>query len=249
MITSVYCSLAELYMTDLCETADAEACCEKYVQAALATSPHSYEAFQTLANMRLSQDRTEEAAEALAKSIQLWTLIPFESVEYPTYEFRLTCARLLVEMGSMELAREILTVLSQEDEEILEVWYLLSLCLFSEQSFLASHEALQNAERLATTGADCPELADAMAELREALGAVEQIKALPQEEGEEGQNNDEEEEEGEEYYDDEEAESEYNSTSEEDPSADEDESASPMKEAPKDLCDMQVDKDHDRAQL
>lgn len=77
MVTSIYCSLAELYMTDLCEETDAEDCCEKYVEAALNESPNSYEAFQTLANMRLSQNRSEEAAEALAKSIQLWTLIPF----------------------------------------------------------------------------------------------------------------------------------------------------------------------------
>lgn len=244
MITSVYCSLAELYMTDLCETADAEACCEKYVQAALATSPHSYEAFQTLANMRLSQERAEEAAEALARSIQLWTLIPFESVEYPTYEFRLTCARLLVEMGSMELAREILTVLSQEDEEILEVWYLLSLCHFSEQSFLAAHEALQNAERLAMAGADCPELADAMAELRETLGAVEQIK----EEGDEGEEDEDEGEDEDEEEIEEDGEGEYSGSSEEDPSDDEDGNASSMRAAFESACEMQVDKDHDQTQ-
>lgn len=150
-MAAVYCSLAELYMTDLCLQPEAESRCEEYVQAALDISPEDYEAYQTMASMRMSQSRVEEAAEAMGRSLELWTAIPFEHPEYPSYEFRLVAARLLIEMGSMDVAQSILESLSVEDDEILEVWYLLALALYSLEKRPAANEALLHAEKVSGT--------------------------------------------------------------------------------------------------
>lgn len=147
-VAAVYCSLAELYMTDLCLQPEAESKCEECVQAALETSPDDYETYQTMANMKMSQNKTEEAVEAISRSLELWTVLPFDHPDYPSYEFRLTAARLLVEMRSLDVAQCILESLVVEDDEILEVWYLLALALYSMEKKSAANEALLNAEKV-----------------------------------------------------------------------------------------------------
>lgn len=172
----IYCSLAELFMTDLCMCEDAETRCEAAVQAALALKPDEHEALQTQASMRISQNRPEEAAESLARSIESWASLPLDDPDYPTFEFRLTCSRLLVELGSFDVALPILESLSQEDDEISEVWYLLALSLYSLEMKPLANEALLQAERLlAMNGEHLEEMLDAVAELREALGPAEAL--------------------------------------------------------------------------
>lgn len=175
----IYCSLAELFMTDLCMREDAEMRCEEAVQAALALRPDEYEVLQTQASMRISQNRPEEAAESLARSIEAWTSLSLDDPDYPTFEFRLTCSRLLVELGSFDVALPILESLSQEDDEIIEVWYLLALTLHSLDMKPSANEALLQAERLLEKDDEpLEEMADAIAELRMALGPVETFNDL-----------------------------------------------------------------------
>lgn len=60
-----YCSVAELYLTDLCYEPNAESACEEALQLALQLDDHksSPDALQAMANLRLSQKRNEEALE------------------------------------------------------------------------------------------------------------------------------------------------------------------------------------------
>lgn len=74
-IASVFCSLAELYMTDLCFAEEAEETCQRHIDAALEVHPAGYEALQTLASMRISQDRVGESLEALQRSLATWSAI------------------------------------------------------------------------------------------------------------------------------------------------------------------------------
>lgn len=62
LIAKAYCSIAELYMTDLCYEEDAEQLCEKSIMQALDTDPDSLDAHQTLASLRLSQGRPVDAS-------------------------------------------------------------------------------------------------------------------------------------------------------------------------------------------
>ncbi len=135
-LASAYCGMAELYMTDLCMTDRAEQNCDMYVTRALLTDENSVEALQTLASMRLSQNRTEEAKTALLRSLDLWYL-PLEHEQEdtnaikrvvdgkkPAYASRMSLVRLLLESGLDEEAISVLQTLADEDEEMVDLWYL-----------------------------------------------------------------------------------------------------------------------------
>lgn len=51
---------------------DAEEHCERFVTEALLVVPDSAEALQTLASIRISQNRIDDARAALERSIALW---------------------------------------------------------------------------------------------------------------------------------------------------------------------------------
>lgn len=61
-LCSAQCSIAELYLTDLCFEEDAEARCQAALDEAVAMDQGSPEVSQALASLRLSQQRGEEAA-------------------------------------------------------------------------------------------------------------------------------------------------------------------------------------------
>lgn len=77
LLSSLYCSMAEIFMTDLCMQEDAEQKCEELIRAAMQACPESYEALQTMANMKMSQNKTKEALEFLNRSMSLWNSISF----------------------------------------------------------------------------------------------------------------------------------------------------------------------------
>lgn len=91
--------------------------------------------------------------------------------EYPSFEFRLVCSRLLVELEQWEAAKEVLEVLAQENDEIPEVWYLLALAHNASNQLDDSKAALECAIRLARrTGPQSAELLEAISELQGVLG-------------------------------------------------------------------------------
>lgn len=61
-IAKSYCSIAELYLTDLCLEVDAESFCENSIMKSLEFDPDNLDATQTLASFRLSQSRPQDAA-------------------------------------------------------------------------------------------------------------------------------------------------------------------------------------------
>ncbi|KAL3795256.1 hypothetical protein HJC23_008341 [Cyclotella cryptica] len=92
-LCSAHCSIAELYLTDLCDEPDAEIACEKELQSAMRLDQKSYElysaapksnlddsnnkldppppdALQTMANLRMSQSRPHDAYECILKAYE-----------------------------------------------------------------------------------------------------------------------------------------------------------------------------------
>ncbi|OEU15659.1 hypothetical protein FRACYDRAFT_275746 [Fragilariopsis cylindrus CCMP1102] len=74
-LSSAYCNLAELYLTDLCEEETAESDCEQYLEKALQLKASDGEppvdALQTIASLRLSQqDRQLEAVPFILRSYE-----------------------------------------------------------------------------------------------------------------------------------------------------------------------------------
>jgi tetratricopeptide (TPR) repeat protein len=118
------CGIVEVYMTDLSWEEDAEQKCEKLVTEATMVAPEVAEPWQTLASVRISQVRMEDARAALRRSLDLWKDLPPEDEMVPDFPTRVSLARLLLEAEMEEEAIEVLERLVSEDDSSVEVWYL-----------------------------------------------------------------------------------------------------------------------------
>jgi tetratricopeptide (TPR) repeat protein len=118
------CGVVEVYMTDLSWEKDAEQRCEALVTEATMVAPTFAEPWQTLANVRISQQRMEDARAALKRSLELWQDLPPENDVVPDFPTRVSLARLLMETDMDSEAIEVLERLVGEDDSSVEVWYL-----------------------------------------------------------------------------------------------------------------------------
>jgi tetratricopeptide (TPR) repeat protein len=118
------CGVVEVYMTDLSWEEDAEQKCEALVTEATMVAPAFAEPWQTLANVRISQQRMEDARAALKRSLDLWRELPPENDLVPDFPTRVSLARLLMEADMDVDAIEVLERLVGEDDSSVEVWYL-----------------------------------------------------------------------------------------------------------------------------
>lgn len=118
------CGVVEVYMTDLSWEDDAEQKCEALVTEATMVAPNFAEPWQTLANVRISQERMDDARAALKRSLELWKDLPPENDTVPDFPTRVSLARLLMEADMDGEAIEVLERLVGEDDNSVEVWYL-----------------------------------------------------------------------------------------------------------------------------
>jgi len=128
-IASALCGIAEVYMTDLSWEEDAEKRCEAAVTEALLAAPESPEPLQTLASIRISQSRFEDAKAALTRSISLWKDLAPDDPIVPDYSTRISLSRLLMEAEMEDEAIEVLERLIGENDGSVEAWYLGGWCL------------------------------------------------------------------------------------------------------------------------
>ncbi|XP_071803089.1 uncharacterized protein [Asterias amurensis] len=142
-IASAYCSMAEVYLTDSCLAADAEERCKECLEKAIETDKDSAEAYQIMASYWLSKDDKEKAKKFIEQSLSLW-LPKMKAIEEDelssdgptfdplnpcsmTYQNRIGTAKILMELEMNEIAEEILEGLLQEDDQVIQVWYMLGL--------------------------------------------------------------------------------------------------------------------------
>ncbi|EPS36723.1 hypothetical protein H072_9706 [Dactylellina haptotyla CBS 200.50] len=142
-LCSALCGMAELYMTDLCMQPDAEPRCETYITEALLVSPSSPEALSTLASFRISQLKPDDARAALTRSLEVWKDLGLGDERIPAYPFRMSFTRLLIECEMLEETMDVLEGLQQEDDQVVDLWYLGGWCLFLIGSKLKEQEKLK----------------------------------------------------------------------------------------------------------
>lgn len=128
-IASALCGIAEVYMTDLSWEDDAEDRCEAAVTEALLVAPESPEPLQTLASIRISQTRIDDAKAALARSLNLWRDLDPDDPKVPDFSTRISLSRLLMEAEMEDEAIEVLERLIGENDASVEGWYLGGWCL------------------------------------------------------------------------------------------------------------------------
>lgn len=128
-LANALCAVVEVYMTELSWEEDAEARCEALVTEALLVAPNNPEPLQTLASVRISQVRMEDARAALSRSIDLWKDLDPEDPKIPEFSMRISLSRLLMEAEMEDDAIEVLERLISEDDSSVEAWYLGGWCL------------------------------------------------------------------------------------------------------------------------
>lgn len=145
-VANSLCGIAEVYMTDLSWEEDAEARCDAAVTEALLFAPENPEPLQTLASIRISQLRPEEARSALTRSMDIWKDLDPDDVKVPDYSTRISLSRLLMEAEMEDEAIEVLERLIGENDGSVEAWYLGGWCLH----LLAAKQKTQAEEKTST---------------------------------------------------------------------------------------------------
>jgi tetratricopeptide (TPR) repeat protein len=149
-IVSAYCSVAEIYLTDSCFEENAEEIIGKVLEEAFKIDPNNPEPHQVNASYKISQTCFGEALQHLKRSHELWR----NSENPPLFTFRLTTAKLYIELDDFESAIEVLLGLLEEIDTNPECWYLLGLSQeavskpsLAEESLVKALELLAIEER------------------------------------------------------------------------------------------------------
>lgn len=134
-VSNVYCSLAEIYMTDLCMEENAESMCEKYCKSAMEADKTNLEAAVSMCNLLLSQDNMDSAVTVAEKAYNLWSSISKDVEEEllpeaMSYEARVTLIKLLIEVEGYDKVSKIVDQLIEENEDDIRIWYYLGLVKF-----------------------------------------------------------------------------------------------------------------------
>ncbi|KAF8529900.1 hypothetical protein JB92DRAFT_2782757 [Gautieria morchelliformis] len=127
---SALAAMVEIWMSDLCFEDEAETKCENLATLALQTDPTSCEALQTLASVRMSQKRPEEAQQYAERAWERWKDLDPDSPAVPPLPLRLSLARLFLELSLYLNALTILSAVLATDDQEVEGWYLEGWCFF-----------------------------------------------------------------------------------------------------------------------
>ncbi len=145
-LAEVLCAVAEVYMTDLSWEDDCEDKCDRLVTEAAMLAPTCADVWQTVASVRVSQNRAEDAKAALERSLAAWEHLPPDDDKIPEFPVRVSLVRLLMTVGWLEKAIEIAERLVREDDQSVEVWYLGGYGLYLVGEALKAGGELQNWE-------------------------------------------------------------------------------------------------------
>lgn len=163
-LADALCGMAEVYMTDLSWEDDAEQRCEQLVTEAVAICPETLSAgvLQTLASIRISQERIDEARRTLAQSLFIWKDIPADTEDpaRPDFATRVSLVRLLMEVEQEQDAMIVLEGLVKEDDQSVESWYLGGWChlLISNKPGTAEDATSTHAQQAREWLANCLKL-------------------------------------------------------------------------------------------
>lgn len=182
------CALVEQLVAAADDVEDVADECDALLRRAAEADVHSAEPMQAMASLRSMQGRTEEALEALRRSVATWrsrrggrevdpdadenddAADEFEGEYEVSFEFRFETAKLLLELDeNTEEAVMVLEELLNERDHVVDVWHLLALANHGCCNFDRALELLDHADALnEKQGGDERVAADLM-ELRSAV--------------------------------------------------------------------------------
>ncbi|KAF9036207.1 TPR-like protein [Panaeolus papilionaceus] len=193
---------------DLCFEPEAEKTCEELLAAALQVDAGNPEALQTLASVRMSQQRPEEARQCLEQAWSAWKDLEPDDPKLPPIPNRVALVKLFLELALYTPALLVLHGIMASDDQEVEAWYLEGWCFY-----LMAEQAQENGgvldeltwQELAKDSRDCLETCQVLhrnqdhpdkpliEHVQELIAKLESmgIKPSPMEEGEAGGEDDE----------------------------------------------------------
>lgn len=177
----------EIWMTDLCMEPEAEEQCDKLISHSLALDDTNPEALSLLSLIRISQQRNDEAREALKKSWELFQakkrsleVHQTEGGEESSFEYielvqpLLGLARFAIELAMYDVGPSICSSVADINDNALDCFYYEALCHILKAK-LAYHEKnpsdadYRELDTVAVSKNDDPEIQTAINDARSAL--------------------------------------------------------------------------------
>jgi len=125
-LSSALCARAELYMTDLCDDPQAEAECSRSLSNAVEHDPTNPDAWVAKANFHICQQDAATGLQCLDKAVELVEAIEDDDA-LPPFEVRLSIGKMYVELAEHAKVTAVLEDLLAEDDEHIEVLFMLSV--------------------------------------------------------------------------------------------------------------------------
>ena len=191
-IASVYCSLAEIFMTDCCMDEDAEQQCEKYCKLAVETDEKSLDAAVSMSGLLLNQSKMDDAKISTVKAFDLWSSLSKEIAEESipevlSYEARVTLIKLLIECECFDKVSPIVDQLIEENEDDIRIWYYLGLSksLMDEETDNPRFYLEKALELIEKTGFENEDMVEHINELLQKCPPEDEMDMIEEEENEE----------------------------------------------------------------
>lgn len=125
-LVMAYCTIAELFMTDLCDVPEAEQRCGEALKCADELAPENPHVLQDMASFLITTHKNDLALTKLERVVsQIIACEPSVVVQSFPYDFQIATCRMLIELNKHAIAKPILTVLLQHFDECADVWYML----------------------------------------------------------------------------------------------------------------------------
>ena len=177
-LCSSYCSIAEVLLLDAADSEQIHARCQAALASAQKWDESSPEPQQGIANLHLGRGEVDASLAALQLSMRLCEALAEDPVRCPSFGFRMGNAKLLLELGRWAEAVAAFEALMREENEDVELWYMLALSQGLGGDAAAAGECLQQALALLNKYGDD---ADTSGQLRgQVLAALDELETLPE---------------------------------------------------------------------
>ncbi|TIA93046.1 hypothetical protein E3P81_01203 [Wallemia ichthyophaga] len=131
--TATLVSLAELYMTDLCFSPDAQQASFDYLNQALSIDSTDCDIHTNLASHSISsQQPAQQSLQHALNAYNCWKELPISDSMFPTTESMRSLAKVFVELGDLTNALDIAKTALAVDDHDPEMWYIAGWILFLE---------------------------------------------------------------------------------------------------------------------
>ncbi|KAG8985581.1 hypothetical protein FRB94_003645 [Tulasnella sp. JGI-2019a] len=135
-------AMVSIWMTDLCFEPEAEQQCETLLSHAQELDPDNPEVLRTLASVRISQQRNDEARVLVERSWVGWKDLEPGDINAPSTDDRLALAKLFLELEVYASSLAVIqSVLADNDQEA-EAWYLQGLGYWEISNAVAAGKAV-----------------------------------------------------------------------------------------------------------